>query len=284
MGFGNNTKKSAAATLRDNTRRGTLAALPGRLRRLIIMLESNLVEGRVVENKHWTEHLYSLRVEAGDVPFTAGQFGKLALDIDGERIARPYSFVNAPHEPTLEFYSSIVPEGPLSPLLATLKSGDPVWVAGKGSGFLVLDEVPEGKYLWLLATGTALGPFLSILKTDVPWQRFERVVLVHSVRHAGELSYRDAIKQFEKEHSDRFTMIPFVSRERVGFAMHGRIPAAIEDGSLEKRGDIPFDDDAQVMVCGNPGMVKDSTAVLQARGLRKNRRRTPGHITVERYW
>ncbi len=248
------------------------------------MFESNFVEGRIVDNRHWTEHLYSLRVEAETVPFMAGQFGKLALDVDGERVARPYSFVNAPHERMLEFYSSIVPAGPLSPRLAALKSGGKVWVANKGSGFLVLDEVPAGKYLWLLATGTALGPFLSILKTGGPWQRFERVVLVHAVRRAKELSYRDTLQRIEKKHADRFAMIPFVSREQTDFAVHGRIPAAIEDGSLEQRGAMPFDDDSQVMVCGNPDMVKDSTAVLEAKGLKKNRRRTPGHITVERYW
>ena len=248
------------------------------------MLELNFVEGSIVENKHWSETLYSLRIEADIAPFAAGQFGKLALDIDGERTARPYSFVNAPHEPILEFYSSIVLEGPLSPRLAKLKNGNKIWVANKGAGFLVLDEVPEGKYLWLLATGTALGPFLSILKTDAPWQRFERIALVHAVRHTRELTYRSTIEQFEKEHPDRLVVIPFVSRERADFAVHGRIPAAIKDGSLEKRGAMPFDDNAQVMICGNPDMVRDSTAILTARGLRKNRRRVPGHITVERYW
>ncbi len=248
------------------------------------MFESNFVEGRVIENKHWTDHLYSLRIEAEAASFTAGQFGKLALNVAGERVARPYSFVNAPHEPILEFYSSIVPGGPLSSRLAALKSGNKVWVTNKGSGFLVLDEVPEAKYLWLLSTGTAIGPFLSILKTAEPWRRFERIVLIHAVRHVKELSYRNIIAQLEKEHSGRFAIIPFVSREQTDFAVHGRIPAAIEDGSLEKHANMPFSDDTQVMICGNPGMVKDSTAVLEAKGLKKNRRRTPGHITVERYW
>ena len=248
------------------------------------MLETGFVEGRVVENKAWTKHLYSLRIEADITPFTAGQFGKLALDINGERVARPYSFVNAPDDPVLEFYSSIVPEGPLSPQLATLQPDDKIWVADKGSGFLVLNEVPTGRYLWLLSTGTALGPFLSILTTDEPWRRFERIVLVHAVRYADDLSYRDTLTQFERAHGDHFTVIPFVSREQIDFAIHGRVPASIRDGTLEQRGAMPFNRDAQVMICGNPEMVKDSTAALEDKGLRKNRRRTPGHITVERYW
>ena len=248
------------------------------------MLESTFVKGRVIENKHWAEYLHSLRIEAKISPPIAGQFGKLALEINGERIARPYSFVNAPHESILEFYSSVVSEGPLSPKLAQLEKGSTIWVANKGSGFLVLDEIPEGKYLWLLATGTAIGPFLSILKTETPWQRFERIILVHAVRYVKEMPYGSLIQQLEKEHAGHFMMIPFVSREKTDFAIQSRIPAAIENGLLEKNGTMPFNEDSQVMVCGNPNMVKDSTIALEAKGLRKNRRRTPGHITVERYW
>ena len=216
--------------------------------------------------------------------FTAGQFAKLALDIGDKRVARPYSFVNAPHESVLEFYSSIVPGGPLSPELAALKEKDRVWVTGRGSGFLVLDEMPEGKYLWLLATGTGIGPFLSILKTGTPWRRFEYIVLVHAVRNARDLSYRDVIEKLLEEHVDQFMMIPFVSREPSDFAIGGRIPARITDGTLEKRGAVPFNQDSQVMICGNPDMVRDSMLALEQKGLRKNRRRTPGNITVERYW
>ncbi len=248
------------------------------------MFTEKFVEGHVVEIRRWTEYLYSLCVQTEPVPFTAGQFAKLALDIEGRRIARPYSFVNAPHEPILEFYSSIVPEGPLSPKLAALKGEDRVWVTDKGSGFLVLDEVPDGKYLWLLATGTGLGPFLSILRTATPWQRFEYVVLVHAVRNARDLSYQEVIEKLVEEHADQLSVILFVSREQNDFAMRGRIPAAILDGTLEKRSAVPFNQDSQVMICGNPDMVRDSTVALEQKRLCKNRRRTPGHITVERYW
>ena len=249
------------------------------------MPKSPFIEGVVVGNHHWTENLYSLRVDAAIARFTAGQFGRLALDVDGERIARPYSFVNAPDDPVLEFYSITVAEGPLSPQLAALENGDKVWVAKSGAGFLVLDEVPDGRYLWLLSTGTGLGPFLSILKTSTPWQRFEKVVLVHAVRTVSELSYRDTIARFAEQHGGQFAGVAFVSRERTDFAMPGRIPAAIENGDLEERAGCQFSaEHSQVMLCGNPAMVKDVTAVLQERGLTKNRRRTPGNITVEAYW
>lgn len=247
---------------------------------------SRWVQGTVVANRHWTEVLYSLQVDADIQGFKAGQFGRLALDIDGQRVARPYSFVNAPDERPLEFYSIVVPGGPLSPRLNRLQPGDSVWVAPKGAGFFTLSEVPrEARYLWMLSTGTALGPFLSILKTAEPWERFERIVLVHAVRTVPELTYRDTIQGFLDRHPDQITYIPFVSREDTDFAIKGRIPAAIEDGRLEARGGMPLTpEEAHVMLCGNPGMVKDTSAVLERRGFKKNKRRDPGQITTEQYW
>ena len=249
------------------------------------MSNAPYVEGIVVENKHWTDNLYSLRVEATTSPFKAGQFGKLALMIDGERVARPYSYVNAPDDPIKEFYSIAVPDGSLSSQLAALQSGDPVLVAKSPAGFLVLDEVPQSKHCWLISTGTGIGPFLSILKTAEPWQRFEKIILIHAVRKVEEATYRDTIKQFADQHSEQFISLHFVSREDTDFALPGRIPAAIQDGSLEQRVGCQLNAaDSQVMLCGNPAMVKDMTKTLLIKGMSKNLRRTPGQITVESYW
>ena len=246
---------------------------------------SRWIEGRVVNNQHWTDQLYSLQVDAEIEGFTAGQFGRLGLDIDEQRVGRPYSFVNAPHEQLLEFYSIIVPDGPLSSRLYRLKPGDKVWVSRKGAGFFTLSLVPEAKYLWMLSTGTALGPYLSILKTPEPWDRFEEIVLVHAVRKIDELTYRATIQRFEEKSPEQFTYIPFVSREDTDFAIKGRVPAAIEDGRLEERANLPLHpDSAHVMICGNPEMVKDTSEVLKARGFTKNSRKESGHITTENYW
>jgi ferredoxin--NADP+ reductase len=137
----------------------------------------------------------------------------------------------------------------------------------------------------MLSTGTAIGPFLSILAADEVWQRYSRVVLVHAVRTAGELSYRDRIQAYLQQHPEQLQYIPFVSREETGFAIRGRVPAAIKSGELEQRAGLTIDAGvAQVMICGNPAMVNDTLQVLQARGLKKNRRREPGHITTEQYW
>ena len=123
------------------------------------------LDGVVVENRQWNERLFSLRIKAPLESFKSGQFVRVGLEVDGEVLARPYSLVNTPDEEYLEIYLNIVPEGPLSSLLVNLKAGDAIKVAGKAAGFLVVDEVPEVKNLWMMATGTAIGPFLSILKT-----------------------------------------------------------------------------------------------------------------------
>lgn len=247
---------------------------------------SKWVEGKVVALKPWTDRLYSLLVEAPIEPFKAGQFGRLALPLEGgEMLARPYSFVNSPSERPLEFYFITLENGPLTQRLVKLKPGAPIWLAPKASGFLTLSELPPAENLWLLATGTAIGPFLSILKTDEPWQRFAKVVLVHAVRHARELSYQDTIQALASRHPEQFVFIPFVSREDTGFAIKGRIPQAIQDGRLEERAGIALRaDNAQVMICGNPDMVRDTSVVLEERGLKKNKRKDPGQISIENYW
>lgn len=246
---------------------------------------SKFVQGRVAGKRRWAERLYSLQVDTTEiVPFQAGQFIRLALDIDGERVARAYSFINAPGATPLEFYFIEVPGGLLTPRLAALEAGDAVWVASQAAGFLTLAEVPEAKYLWLLSTHTGIAPFLSILKTGEPWRRFERIVLAHAVRHADELVYGETIRSFAQQHGEQFRFVPFVSREDTDFALRARIPEAIADGRIEARAGVALaPENSQVMLCGNPGMVRDTTELLIAHGMKKNRRHDPGHITLESY-
>ena len=243
------------------------------------------IEGTVVENLHWTDNLFSLRIEAAVDNFTAGQFTSLALDIDGERIARPYSYLSSPGQQPIEFFFYTATGGALSNALVKLEPGDKVFVRKGANGFFVLDEVPPCKEMWMLGTGTGLAPFLSILGTEQPWQRFEKVVLVHAVRTEADLRYEDQIQSLLENHPQQFLFQTFVSREQVGGSIHGRIPAAISDGRLEKSAGLEMDPArSHFMLCGNPEMVKDTIEALKPRGFRKNRRRTPGHITVENYW
>jgi len=136
-----------------------------------------------------------------------------------------------------------------------------------------------------MATGTGVGPFLSILMTDKPWQRYERVILVYAVRTLSDLCYQERITQIMVKHSGQFSNIPFLSRESSDFALTGRIPQANIDGRLEARAGIKINaDNSQVMLCGNPQMVKDTNNTLIERGLKKHRRFEPGQITAENYW
>ena len=238
------------------------------------------VEGRVVEKVRWSEGLYSVRFDAPVEAFAAGQFTKVALDLDGERIGRPYSFVNAPHERPIEIYFNTIPEGPLSNHLAELEPGDRLWVNPKPNGLLTLAETPDAEHLWMLSTGTALGPFLSILKTEEPWRRFRRVVLVHAVRYLRDLSYQPEIAALLAAHPGQLAFVPVVSRERADRALPGRIL----DGSLERRAGLNLSAaGSHVMLCGNSAMITDTLDVLGQRGMRRHRRREPGHISTEKY-
>lgn len=243
------------------------------------------VEGTIVRKIRWTEQLFSLQVEAPVEDYRAGQFTKLALDIDGERVARPYSYVNAPHRRPLEFYFITVPDGPLTTRLESMDAGDKLWVQARATGVFTVEELPDARNLWLLATGTALGVFLAILNTDLPWQRFEKVTLVHGVRTAPELTYGDAIAAIQTAHPDQFRMFAAVSREDAPGALRGRITHLIEDGRLEQAAAAGIGpDSSQVMICGNSDMVRDVSALLEARGMKRNKRREPGHYTLEKYF
>ncbi|MCX4188033.1 ferredoxin--NADP reductase [Methylophaga sp. OBS4] len=244
------------------------------------------IKGQVVENKQWNDSLHSLRVQADFPAFKAGQFTRLAIEIDGELVSRPFSLVNAPGEQPLDFYFIEVLDGKLSMPLAHMKPGDEVLVAPRAAGLLILDHLPPARHLHLLSTGTGIGPFLSIIKTEQPWQLFEKVVLVHAVREESELTYQDTIRQVLAEHGDQFIYVPFVSREQCNFALSGRIPQAILDGRLEERTGLRFNaEDSQVMLCGNPDMVQETMDTLIAeRGMKKHSRRDPGQISIEKYW
>lgn len=250
---------------------------------------STWVEGRVAFVRHWTEGLFSLGVEAPDVTFDAGQFARLALPAPpGSKeamLGRPYSFVNSPQQGPHEFFVVVVREGPLSPRLAQLSPGEPIWMLPRANGFFTIDDVLPAETLWALATGTGVGPFLSMLRTDAPWERFPRIVLVQAVREGRELAYAEVIAQIARAHPGAFTHIPVVSREPHHGALRGRIPALIDDGRLEFRAGLPISaESAQVMLCGNPQMVDDTQAMLKRRGMRRHRRREPGHMHVEAYW
>jgi len=242
------------------------------------------IRGRVTAKKQWSDRLFSLQIDAAVGEFKAGQYTKVALDVGEERVGRPYSLVNAPDQRPLEIYFNEIPEGPLTPRLSDLSAGDPLWLAGKAGGIFTMDNVVPRKHLWLVATGTALGVYLSILRTEEPWDRFERVILVHGVRTADELTYSETIAAIKETRSDQFVFLPALSRDRQDDALHGRVTSLLASGALEKRAGVGIHpDDSHLMLCGNSEMIKDVRALLEARGLMRHSRRAPGHYTTEQY-
>lgn len=250
-----------------------------------------LVKGEVTGRINWTDSEFSLQVTADIAQYTAGQFTKLALyDDAGEWVRRAYSFVNSPsHElgqRVMEFLIIAVPDGQLSSRLDRLQVGDNVYVGKSPAGFMTLGEIPRyAKDLWLLSTGTAIGPFLSLLDEMDTQQRFDNVVLVHAVRTSAELVYQDKIQQLAARYQGKLHYVPIVSRENRKATLRGRIPAFLDSGELAKVAGMPLTPERSFFyLCGNPSMVKDTSEVLNKLGYQKHSRRSAGHFSSENYW
>lgn len=242
------------------------------------------LSGTVIDNHHWHANLFSLKVHTSPFDFVAGQFVRLAINTTEGRLQRAYSLVNSPGSSEQEFLVSTIAEGKLSPLLQQLKMGDIVEVSQPASGFFTLDEVPDGDNLWLMASGTGIGPFLSMLGTHQLWQRFHHIILVHSVRTVADLAYRELIIQCQHQYPGQLHYQPIVTREAHAGALDKRLPELIQSAELQSACQQSLTKRSQVMLCGNPQMIKDTKAMLESLGLKKNLRREPGNITVEQYW
>lgn len=242
------------------------------------------LSGTVTDNHHWHSDLFSLKVTTAAFDFSAGQFVRLALTTPDGRLQRAYSLVNSPGSPEQEFLVSTVADGKLSPLLQQLKMGDSIEISQPASGFFVLDEVPAGDNLWLIASGTGIGPYISMLGTHLLWQRFAHIVLVHSVRTIADLVYRELIAHYQHQYPGQLHYQPVVTREAHSGTLNKRLPELIQSAELQSACRQGLNSHSQVMLCGNPDMIKDTKATLESLGLTKNLRREPGNITVEQYW
>lgn len=238
---------------------------------------SSFTQATVTSVHHWTDSLFSFRTTRDPwLKFINGQFIMVGLDdAAGKRIMRAYSIASANYEDHLEFFSIKVPNGPLTSKLQHLKVGDTVTLSSKPTGTLVIRDLKPGKNLYLLATGTGLAPFLSIIKDPETYEQFEKVILVHCTRQVRELAYRDYITGglLKTEYlgeiiSKQLIYHPTVTRE--WFVNQGRITSMIESDRLHLAVGMPeFNPTSdRVMICGNPAMTKDCCALLDARGFK----------------
>jgi ferredoxin--NADP+ reductase len=254
-------------------------------------LDAKYSRETVLSVRRWSDSLFSfVMTRPSHFRFTAGQFARIGLEVAGEApVVRAYSVVSSPFAETLEFFSIVVPEGAFTSRLKDLQVGDKLLLERIPYGYLTLAryQEPVPQDLWLLATGTGLAPFLSILQDFAVWQSYQHIVLAYSVRTIDELAYVHEINAlaatFAEEGGATFQFIPIVTRD-TSFALHQRLPALIASGLLEQSAGITLNvASSHVMLCGNPQMVDDTRHALKARGLIMNRRGV-GNIAVENYW
>lgn len=247
---------------------------------------------RVIWMRHWTPTLISFRTTRDEgFRFVPGHYARIGMvDATGNAIWRPFSMVSAADDDFLEFLLVLVPGGDFSIRLAALKVGDEVLVEKLSYGFLTVNPLAPGDDLWLLASGTGLGPFMSILRDPASWRSFDHLILAHSVRYAEELAYRQEIETIRDhpavaEARADLRYIPIVTREHAAGILHARIPQLIIDGRLERAAGIALEArHSRAMVCGNPELARDMRSLLTARGFAVNRRGVPGQMAFEKYW
>lgn len=255
----------------------------------------------VLDVRHWTDDYFSFTTTRDDgFRFDNGQFVMIGLPVaqdDGSMrpLMRAYSIASANWEEQLEFFSIKVPDGPLTSRLRNIAPGDGILVGRKPTGTLLVHDLHPGRNLYLLGTGTGFAPWLSIIKDPETYERFERVVLCHGVRHARDLAYRDYIVNELPRHEflgdilrERLLYYPAATREAFehdGRDQRGRLTDLLASGRIAADLGLDALDPAhdRAMVCGGPQMLADFRALLDARGFTAAPRiGVPGQYVYER--
>ncbi len=257
----------------------------------IPVIPANLTAETVTSVTHWDEFLFSFRTtRPSSFRFNAGEFVMLGL-MNGERpLLRAYSMASPSWDDELEFLSIKVADGPLTSRLQKIVPGDQVLIGRKPTGTLVADALLPGKRLFMLATGTGLGPFLSVAREPDSYDRFEQLVIVHSTRRVIDLAYREMLEArladdplVAEQAARQFHYVPTVTRDE--FHTQGRIGDLIDSGRLFADVDGParFDPATdRVMLCGSMAMIKDFAARLENLGFAQGAHSHPGHYVIER--
>lgn len=249
----------------------------------------------VLWTRRWTDRLFSFAIERPEsFRFRAGEFVMIGLPPAAGQSAKPvvraYSIASATSADELEFFSIHVPDGLLTSRLGQAEVGDRVLLGRKPTGTLVLDALKPGRRLFMIGTGTGLAPWMSLVREPEVYQRFEQVVVTHTVREVSDLAYRDVLARdiyndplVGDEARARLTYYPTVTRESVAYP--GRITERIRSGALFADLGLPggFDPGRdRVMLCGSIAMIREVASLLDGFGLVEGANAEPGDYVMER--
>jgi ferredoxin--NADP+ reductase len=246
---------------------------------------------RVLSVHHWNDSLFSFKTTRDPgLRFENGQFVMIGLEVDGRPLARAYSIASPNYEETLEFFSIKVPNGPLTSRLQNIQVGDEVLVGRKPTGTLIIHDLKPAKNLYLLATGTGLAAFMSVIQDIEAYDRFEKIVLVHGVRQVDDLAYKDFIEShlpnnefFGEQVRNQLIYYPTVTREP--FRNQGRLTDLIRSGKLAEDIGLPqlSPENDRAMICGSQHMLDDTANLLDSLGFVVSPRiGEPGDYVIER--
>ncbi len=252
-------------------------------------MAANIREEEVLTVHHWNDTLFSFTTTRDPgFRFENGQFIMIGMEINGKPLMRAYSIASANYEEHMEFFSIKVQDGPLTQHLQKIQPGDKLLVSKKPTGTLLVDALKPAKHLYLLATGTGLAPFMSVIKDPEVYERFDKVILTHGVREVSELAYQDVIKELPENEffgemvKGKLLYYPTVTRE--DFHTKGRLTDALTSGKLaESLGLPPINvEDDRFMLCGSHSMLKDFCEILDNQGFKETVRSDIGHYVIER--
>ncbi|CAA0101452.1 Ferredoxin--NADP reductase [BD1-7 clade bacterium] len=251
---------------------------------------ANVITETVTAIHHWNDRLFSFKTPRPQTfTFENGHFVMVGLEVEGKPLMRAYSIASANYEDELEFFSIKVANGPLTSRLQNIQLGDKLLLSTKPTGTLVADHLLPGKHLYLLCTGTGLAPFLSIVKDPEIYDRFDKVVLVHGVRYASELAYQPLFDDelpnnpwFGDLVREKLVYYPTVTRE--SYKNEGRITQLMTSGKLFDDIGLPAPNakDDRFMICGSPGMLTDTCAILRDLGMHESRHGKQAEFVIER--
>jgi len=248
-----------------------------------------LLKEKVTEIHHWTDKTFSFKTTRDmSFRFKNGEFAMIGLEIDGKPLLRAYSVVSPNHEDHLEFLSIKVPNGPLTSKLQHIEIDDEIIVNSKPTGTLVCDYLLPGRNLFLFSTGTGLAPFMSIVRDPETYEKFEKVILTHTVRTSKELAYKDLLTNLNNDEvysevtRNNFIYFNTVTREK--WDNEGRITDWIKENTLWKKvGVETFKPEMdRVMICGSEEMTFDLKKMFEKLGSKEGSTKIQGGFVIEK--